>query len=332
MADETDDKVRRQFSLILTLISNRFGLLKEEIFQSVPEYHQQYDAFDDSKLDSLERKFERDKDDIRELGVVIEAFSVEHSWGGGQETRYRIVGENYDFPDDVTFTQAEMTLLRLAAEAWRDGSLSLDSRHALTKLRSLGVPANEPLIGLAPRINTQNPIFEALKSILDISGVATFLYLKPGETQARQRKSAPLALVLRRGLWYMLAHDTEADAQRTFLLSRMVSIPKRHGSAVFDAGSQNYTAQLEAELDELERAHAARIWVEPGSDAFVRLSSTYANPGEDNVIDVHYSDIDLLADELTEFGADVKVIAPTELSVALASRFAALARTHGGVK
>jgi proteasome accessory factor B len=332
MADETDDKVRRQFGLILTLISNRFGLLKEEIFQSVPEYHQQYDAFDDSKLDSLERKFERDKDDIRELGVVIDAFSVEHSWGGGQETRYRIVGENYDFPDDVSFSQAEMTLLRLAAEAWRDGSLSLDSRHALTKLRSLGVPANEPLIGLAPRISTQNPVFEALKGVLDISGVASFLYLKPGETQARLRKAAPLALVYRRGLWYMLAHDTEADAQRTFLLSRIVSIPKRHGSTIFDGGSQNHTKQLETELDELEQSHQARIWVEPGSDAFVRLSSTYASPNEESVIDVNFSDIDLLADELTEFAAAVKVITPLELSDALSSRFATLSRAHGGVK
>ncbi len=328
MADDAQIKVRRQFGLILTLISHRFGLLKSEILESVPEYRERYDPYAKEEPEALYQLFERDKREIRERGIVIETFETEN-FTGGQDTRYRIVEEDYDFPDDLTFSSSEITLLRLAAEAWRDGSLSEDSRHALTKLRSLGIPANEPLIGLAPRISTSAPAFEELKDILDKNGVASFLYLKPGATKPTQRNAAPLALVNRRGLWYVLAHDTDADAQRTFLLSRIVSAPKRVGTRVFEATPADYAAQLESELDALDANNLARVWVEPGSDAAIRLGATYGVPDEDSVIAIHFSDLDLLADELTEFGTTVRVSEPEALATALKARFAALVSAHG---
>jgi proteasome accessory factor B len=328
MADDAQVKVRRQFGLILTLISHRFGLLKNEIFESVPEYHERYDPYREESQEALFQLFERDKREIRERGIVIETFSVENLNSGMQDSRYRIVEEDYDFPEDITFSGAEMTLLRLAAEAWRDGSLSEDSRHALTKLRSLGIPATEPLIGLAPRITTSAPAFEELKDILERNGVATFLYLKPGETKPVQRNAAPLALVNRRGLWYVLAHDTDVDAQRTFLLSRIVSKPKRLGTRVFETESADYARVLEAELDALDALNVATVWVEPGSDAAIRLGATYGAPRSSSEIDIHYSDLDLLADELTEFGSSVRVRTPQSLAEAMKQRFSSLAKAH----
>lgn len=332
MADDAKTlKVRRQFGLILTLISYRYGLTKEEILSSVEGYKAQFEiANTETKRESLYQVFERDKDEIRSLGVVIETFSVEDAWGDNQQTRYRIVEEDYDFPDDVIFSGKEMALLGLAAEAWRDGSLSLDSRHALTKLRSLGITVSEPLIGLAPRINADGAVFEALKDIMDRTAIASFLYLKPGENQPVLRHAAPLALVNRTGLWYVLAFDVDAKAERTFLLSRIVNLPSRAGTKVHDPGTVDYAAQLESELDALEAAQRARVWVEPGSDASVRLSATYGKPDENNELEMNFSDINLLADELTEYGSTVKALEPVELRDALTARFSALARTHGG--
>jgi proteasome accessory factor B len=324
-------KVRRQFGLILTLISSRYGLTKDEILSSVEGYKSQFDlANTETQKESLYQVFERDKDEIRALGIVIETFSVEEAWGDNQNTRYRIVEEDYDFPPDVTFSGTEMALLRLAGEAWRDGSLSLDSRHALTKLRSLGIPVSEPLIGLAPRINAGGAVFEALKDIMDRNGFATFLYLKPGATEPSLRYAAPLALVNRRGLWYVLAFDSNADAERTFLLSRIVNLPKRTGTKVHEPGSANFAAQLEAELDAMDAQNVAKVWVEPDSDAAVRLAVTYGALDSENNLSVHFSDIDLLADELTEFGNTVKAIAPEALKSALATRFSALVSAHEG--
>jgi proteasome accessory factor B len=324
-------KVRRQFGLILTLISSRYGLTKDEILSSVEGYKSQFDlANTETKKESLYQVFERDKDEIRALGIVIDTFSVEEAWGDNQNTRYRIVEEDYDFPPDVTFSETEMALLRLAGEAWRDGSLSLDSRHALTKLRSLGIPVSEPLIGLAPRINAGGAVFEALKDIMDRNGFASFLYLKPGTTEPSLRNAAPLALVNRRGLWYVLAFDSNADAERTFLLSRIVNLPKRTGAKVHEPRSADFAAQLEAELDAMDAQNVAKVWVEPESDAAVRLAVTYGALDSENNLSVHFSDIDLLADELTEYGNTVRAIAPETLKRALTARFSALVSAHEG--
>ena len=324
-------KVRRQFGLILTLISYRYGLTKDEILSSVDGYKAQYEAANtETKKESLSQVFERDKDEIRALGIVIETFSVEDAWGDNQNTRYRIVEEDYDFPSDVTFTGSEMALLRLAGEAWRSGSLSLDSRHALTKLRSLGITASEPLIGLAPRINADGAVFEALKDIMDRNGYASFLYLKPGASEPTLRQAAPLALLNRRGLWYVLAFDHTAQAERTFLLTRITNLPKRSGSQVHEPGNTDYAAQLEAELDAMDAQNIATVWVESGSDAAIRLCASYGELDDQGHLNIHYSDLDLLADELTEYGSTVKTVSPEALGRALESRFTTIARAHGG--
>ncbi len=325
-------KEERQFSLILTLISNRYGLLIDEILASVPGYHEKYNPSNDTSLASLKRLFERDKSDIRDLGVVIETIVVEFGWNDGHETRYRIAEADYELPEDVTFTPTDFSLLRLAAEAWRDGSLSKDSRHALTKLRSLGIAANDPLVGVAPRIHTSNETFDALEEALQRQGIVHFSYLKPGETAPSKRTVAPLALTNRRGIWHMLGHDVDVDAQRTFLLSRMVTTPEKLPNRSFEAGTTDYSAQLESELDALESSNEALLTVDLGSDAHTRLTAVYGSLSENGELAVRYSDVNLLADELTEFGDSVRAVSPEALKKALTDRFASIAAAHGGVK
>ena len=62
----------------------------------------------------------------------------------------------------MTFTPQEIALLNLAALAWREGSLSGESRRALMKLRSLGIDSDEPLLGYAPRLRARDAAFDPL--------------------------------------------------------------------------------------------------------------------------------------------------------------------------
>ncbi len=325
-------KEERQFSLILTLISHRYGLLIDEILGSVPGYRDKYNPNNKTSLDSLKRQFERDKSDIRDLGIVIETLTLEYAWEDGHETRYRISESDYELPEDVTFSPAEFSLLRLAAEAWRDGSLSMESRHALTKLRSLGIPANDALVGVAPRINTSNDTFDVLEETLQRQGVARFLYLKPGEGAPTERTVAPLALTNRHGIWHMLGHDIDVHDQRTFLLSRMVSTPTKLPNRTFDGGAIDYSDQLENELSALELQNTAVLRVDPSSDAHIRLCAIYGPLNQASELELHFSDVNILADELTEFGDSVRALSPASLVEALQSRFGAIAHNHGGVK
>ena len=67
----------------------------------------------------------------------------------------------------MRFTPDELALLGLAAEVWREASLSADSQRALTKLRSLGIEPREPVIGYAPRLRVRDAAFEPLRQALD---------------------------------------------------------------------------------------------------------------------------------------------------------------------
>ena len=60
----------RLFSLVLALLATETGLTKNEILSTVQGYRQRYRASGDNA--NLERQFERDKDDIRDLGVPLE--------------------------------------------------------------------------------------------------------------------------------------------------------------------------------------------------------------------------------------------------------------------
>ena len=97
----------RLFSLVLALLATENGLTKNEILSTVQGYRQSYDHSGDNA--NLERKFERDKDDIRELGVPLETVEAPGDPGNNQNLRYRIPRGAYELPLDVSFTPEETT-------------------------------------------------------------------------------------------------------------------------------------------------------------------------------------------------------------------------------
>ena len=316
----------RLFSLVLALLATESGLTKNEILSSVQGYRQRYVIGGDNS--SLERQFERDKDDIRDLGVPLETLESLGDPGNNQSLRYRIPKGAYDLPADITFSPEEITLLGLAAAVWREGSLSGESRRAIMKLRSLGVESNEPVLGYAPRLRVRESAFEPLSLALERRLIVTFSYLKPGETHSRLRTVAPLALVQHLGRWHLYALDQDAGQPRTFLLSRIVDTVKLT-SRGFEAGQNDFAALALQQLDELWRANAAEIEVTPGTDAAVRLTRRYGD-GDEHIrrVTVHYTDVNILADELAGYGPEVLVVSPDALRGAVRDRLRATELAH----
>jgi proteasome accessory factor B len=315
----------RLFSLVLALLATENGLTKNEILSTVQGYRQSYDHSGDNA--NLERKFERDKDDIRELGVPLETVQAPGDPGNNQNLRYRIPRGAYELPVDVTFSAEETTLLNLAAMVWREGSLSAESRRALLKLRSLGVSADEPVLGYAPRVRVRDAAFEPLSAALEKRAWVRFGYLKPGESEARVRTVKPLALVQHQGRWHLYAHDDEA-VSKTFLLRRIVSAVTTTGKT-FEPLEGNQSEQALAELEEVWRNHVAFVEAAPGSDAHTRLSkrrgTVVAETGE---LELHYSDVNIFADELAGFGPEVLVVSPPDLRAAVIARLERTAADH----
>lgn len=316
----------RLFSLVLALLATETGLTKADILSSVQGYRQRYRPNGGNA--SLERQFERDKEDIRDLGVPLESIELPGDQGAAQFTRYRIPKGEYDLPADVTFTPQEIALLDLAALAWREGSLSGESRRALMKLRSLGIESEEPLIGFAPRLRARDAAFDPLRGAIERRHVVAFGYLKPGEDRVRRRRIAPHALVQFGGRWHVHGTDLGARDRRTFLLSRIAGAVEETGDD-FAPPAGDPAQEAREGLRAVFAANRAVIEVTPDTDAAARLGSRGEAAGDGRVA-LHFTDLALFADEIAAFGPEALVLEPGALVDAVRARLAEVAASHGG--
>ncbi|MCJ1694463.1 WYL domain-containing protein [Rathayibacter caricis] len=307
----------RLFNLVLALVAAENGLTKADVLSTVQGYRQRSDRGDRA---SLERQFERDKDDLRELGIPIETVDAPGDPGNTQTVRYRIAKRSYDLPADISFDPEEVALLRLAGAVWREGTLSAESRRALIKLRSIGVESVDPVIGISPSIRVREASFEPLSTALDRGHVVRFPYLKPGAAEPRVRVVRPRALVNHQGRWHLHAWDEGAEGTRTFLLSRIVG-PVASTGRTFAPEEGDHAVAALAQLDDVLRRNTALLRVAPDSDAALRLGRRAETAGEgEHLLRLHFTDADILADELAGYGPEVVVLEPLELRDAVVRR------------
>jgi proteasome accessory factor B len=316
----------RLFSLVLALLATETGLSKNEILSTVQGYRQRYSASGDNA--NLERQFERDKDDIRELGVPLETLDAPGQAGNNQNLRYRIPRGAYELPSDISFSAEETALLGLAAMVWREGSLSAESRRAIVKLRSLGGGTGEPVLGYVPSLRVRDAAFEPARSALETHQIVRFSYLKPGEADARVRTVAPLALVQHQGRWHLHALEPDTGVTKTFLLRRIVSQVTTTGKTFVPDETDQTSAAL-AELEQVWNSHTAEVEVTPDSDAASRLRKRRGTrTTASGTLLLHYSDANIVADELTGYGPEVLVLSPPELRLAVSARLRLVAEEH----
>jgi proteasome accessory factor B len=320
----------RLFSLVLALLSTESGLTKAEILANVQGYRQRWTPGGDNA--SLERQFERDKDDVRELGIPLETIETPGSAGNNQTLRYRIPKGEYDLPLDVRFTPDESALLSLAAMAWREGALSADSRRGLLKVRAAGSEDDGAgVLGVdtyAPRLRARDAAFEPLRAALDRAAAVRFDYITPGQHEARRRELAPLALVQHGGRWMLAAHEFATDSVKNYLLSRIVGPVTTYEAGRHPAPAGAGERAL-AELDRIWAERTARIRVRAGSDAERRLGRRRDTEATgDGVLVLHHVDPQILAEELAAYGPEVYVLEPADLRDRVTERLRALVADH----
>ena len=80
--------------------------------------------------------FERDKDDLRALGIPLEVGYVDKFFE--DEQGYRIKRDAFELPA-IDFTADEVAVLGLAARVWRHAGLAAATSDALVKLKAAGL-------------------------------------------------------------------------------------------------------------------------------------------------------------------------------------------------
>ena len=305
-------KTERLLNLVICLLSTRQFLLKEQIRDAVPQYAEcpSDEAFD--------RMFERDKEELRDMGVPLETGGND-AWFD-DEIGYRVDRAAYALPE-VSFTSDELAVLGLASRVWQQASLAAPASRAVQKLKAAGVePDNGSLVGIEPRVRTSEPAFEPVYAAVRDRRPITFPYRTPGRPDVIERHLEPWGIVSRHGRWYVVGHDRDRGATRVFRLSRVAGPVRpvgRPGEVTVPEG-----IDLRAQVATLVPSRAtadARLCVRTGSGTRLRRRATATNPGRDGVdeLTVPFSDLEILAEEVAAHGADVQVLDPPALRVAV---------------
>lgn len=321
MSDRVD-AAERLLDLVIALSHTRHRMTKAEIRRGVNGYA---DATSDEAFD---RMFERDKDQLRALGIPIETLTdAAHE----DDIGYRINTEEYELPA-VDFTPAEVGVLSLAAEVWQDSSFSAQAQRGLTKLRAV-TPEGDPALhaGLALRVRGPDEAFGAiLEAITDRISVR-FTYRAANTGVTKERTVEPWRVYAKDRGWYLVGFDTERQDQRVFRLSRIVGKVKRIG----EIGSVRIPPHVPEHEDVPTIEVTLALRPERGSALRARAAAVDSAAlegkvvGDRDVVRLPITDVDLFAEELAGYGDAVVVLEPPTLRAAVLRRLRAVARVGG---
>ena len=308
-------KIERLINLTIALLATKRYLTKSEIFRTVEGY--------EGSAETKERMFERDKDDLRNLGITIDVGSFDPLFS--DEAGYRIKSENYQL-DLGEVTSTEISLLSLAAEAWQGAAFEDAAQSAILKLSSIGVPADPiDIPGLSPKLSNSSTDLVAITDAIAHSNYLHFDYLSPN-LEAQERTIVPIALSNRSGFWYVSGVDQEIQEVRTFRLDRIIGaieVLKNKSAfefpADFDFDLVNVTAPNRLAVIDVRKGkgHALRT-----------LSESTKDLGEWDQIKVPIHSIQTLAAEILWHGEDVFVHQPTDLREYIVEQLQALVANH----
>ncbi|MGI8647676.1 MAG: helix-turn-helix transcriptional regulator [Mycobacteriales bacterium] len=337
----------RLVNLVICLLASRRFLTASQIARTVPGY--EHDESDPKAHASFQRRFERDKSELRELGVPVEVGTTSIF---DTEPGYRIAPGDYALPP-IELDPAAAAALGLAARLWQNASLSSAATSGLRKLRAAGalgevVQPGEGVLSrtveLAP-VARHEPTLESFLTAAREHRVARFSYRQTvqrasGESSVTPDRDDKLVwrelqvwgAVAWRGRWYVVGHDLHRNAPRCFRLSRVNSQVALIGKP------DSYTVPDDVDLlshvvrfAPVEHSHLACVRVPRHGGAGLRryADSVTQEPGEGaaatDVLTLRYERCDWFATRLTSYGACVTVLEPPELREAVIARLRALA-------
>jgi proteasome accessory factor B len=319
-------RTERLVNLVICLLSTRRFLTAAQIAATVPGY--EHDPEDPRDHEAFQRKFERDKAELRDLGVPLETGtpSVFDS-----EPGYRIGRGEYALPD-VHLEPDEAAAVGIAARLWQHAGLAAAASSALTKLRAAGIDVDpHATIGVEPVVRV-DPTFEPLMAAVRDRQAVTFDYRTPEDDQASTRRLQPWGVVCWRGRWYVVGHDLAREAVRCFRLSRVVGNVRRSGPRdayePLDVDLISYVARWSGPV---ERPGRATVLVRQGRGAGIRRYAEEIVPGErGDRVALRYAEAEGLASWLVGYGADVLVLDPPDVRDFVLKRLHEIAGAHPG--
>ena len=219
----TSRKSERLLNLLIMLLVQRHYVSKERIREIL---------YADSSRDAFEKMFERDKEELRSLGVPIEVGSIDPLFD--DEPGYRVKPDEFALPD-IRLTADEAAVVGLATRVWEHARLAEATTDAVRKLTAAGLEVDVSALDIVePRLSADEPAFDVFWDATQQRQEVEFEYQRPGHPERDRpllRHLQPWGVVRHAGRWYVVGLDTDRDEERVFRLSRVVGDARRVGAA-----------------------------------------------------------------------------------------------------
>lgn len=255
-------KLQRWIDLLAALLARRAPVAFDELARDIPAYAAKLAPREASgdpvaarrALDSLKRTFERDKQELRAVGVQIESVpDADGNPGGAYRLRrtdfylpYLVLSApagdgraprrparyGYQALATLAFEPDELQAVVDAAACVRELGDPLLAAEAERALRKLAVDLPIEPSATAATVPVRRPaasghdraVFEALGDALFRRKQVTFTYHAMGRDLVAPRTVEPWGLFFLHGHWYLAARDVAADALRNFRLGRISDV------------------------------------------------------------------------------------------------------------
>lgn len=250
---EQISKVQRWLDLVAYLVGRRYPVPVEEVMNHVPAYAERWQTEDATARATARRTFERDKDELRALGIAIETMRYRVNYGLEEVEGYRIARRDFYLPELRLVAGAGSPPGRTGVDRHRIEGVELaedDAHAALDALRRIpDLPASPltrearsafrklafdldpdhflpaPVIyverpGAAARLQALGTLSDALLARKRVA----FEYHGIHRGRTTTREVAPYGLFFQQGHWYLVGHDELRGERRVFRIDRMEGV------------------------------------------------------------------------------------------------------------
>src|SRR6516165_7369949 len=318
-------------NLVIALLSTRTYISAERIRETV------YGYSDTASDEAFSRMFERDKNELRDLGIPLETGKVSSF---DPVEGYRINRETYALPA-VELTADEAAAVAVATQLWESPELITATQGALLKLRAAGVDVDpDAPVAIAspagvPGLRGSEDVLGILLSTIDSRQAVQFPHRPSRAEPYTTRTVEPWGVVTEKGRWYLVGHDRDRNATRTFRLSRIAAevTPIGPAGAVSVPEGVDLRKIVADMVAETPTGARARVWVADGRGTALRRAGTSIAArqlaGRDGeVIELDIGSADRLARDITGYGADAVVLEPEPLREDVLARLRGVAEVE----
>jgi proteasome accessory factor B len=322
-------KVERLMNLVIALLSTSNYITAERIRQIV------YGYADSPSDEAFSRMFERDKNELRDLGIPLETGRVSRL---DPSEGYRINRDAYELPD-IELTADEAAAVAVAVQLWQSPELITATQGALLKLRAAGVDVDAPDASVSmpsaaalPGVRGSEAILGILLAAIDSGQAVRFPHRAARTEPVRIRTVEPWGVVTYHGRWYLVGRDRDRDAVRTFRLSRIGDDVETIGEpgAVGKPEDVDLREIVARVVGDAPTGITARVWIAAGRATALRRVGAAIEPmrlGErdGDVVSIDVGPLDRLARDIAGYGADAVALEPESLRDEVLARLRAQA-------